>query len=227
VKESRDAWKSKYFDLKNSKNTSNITKAKHHQFPIIWVMLLLELHKYGGMSLRSCRHCLVSFSLILSIDLKRIPSHGSIRNWLLKVSYCKVKSAEKKVGKCVLYVDESIVFGAEKILLILGIKEENISFQRAVIHSDVEVLYVGFGKEWKAEMIAKKIEEIKTNKEISYVVSDQGANLVKAYLQTELTHIEAITQIMANVLKKIYGKNETFDSGCKIDWELSKTLVVE
>ncbi|TAG40479.1 MAG: hypothetical protein EAZ32_06295, partial [Cytophagia bacterium] len=37
VKESRDAWKSKYFDLKNSKNTSNITKAKHHQFPIIWV----------------------------------------------------------------------------------------------------------------------------------------------------------------------------------------------
>ncbi|TAF98581.1 MAG: hypothetical protein EAZ47_00005, partial [Bacteroidetes bacterium] len=206
---------------------SNITKAKHHQFPIIWVMLLLELHKYGGMSLRSCRHCLVSFSLILSIDLKRIPSHGSIRNWLLKVSYCKVKSAEKKVGKCVLYVDESIVFGAEKILLILGIKEENISFQRAVIHSDVEVLYVGFGKEWKAEMIAKKIEEIKTNKEISYVVSDQGANLVKAYLQTELTHIEAITHIMANVLKKIYGKNETFDSGCKIDWELSKTLVVE
>jgi hypothetical protein len=61
LKESRDAWRSKFFDLKNSKNKPKITKAKHHQFSINWVMLLLKLHKYGGMSLRSCRHCLVDF----------------------------------------------------------------------------------------------------------------------------------------------------------------------
>jgi hypothetical protein len=127
-----------------------------------------------------------------------------------------------------LVSDESIVLGAEKILLILGVKEEAISFTQAVNHQDVEVLYVGFDKEWKAEEIKKKIDKIQENKQISYLVSDQGTNLVKAYGSAKLTHIEDINHVLANCLKKIYAKNELFEGfskmvgDCRKSWFLSK-----
>lgn len=229
IKVSRDLWKRKYFDEKDFvKNHPNTANAKYHHYPILWVLLVLELQKYGGMSLRSCRHCLVSMSLVLGLEIKRFPSHSSIRNWLIKVNYAAIRIDILKGGRYIIYVDESIVFGAEKILLILGISQEKVNLNKAVSHEDVEVLYVGFGKEWKAEKIGEKLLKIQENKEISYVVSDQGTNLIKAYQYSKLAHIEDVTYILANSLKKIYNKNEIFDGFCKLigccrkSWYLSK-----
>jgi len=46
----------------------------------------------------------------------RVPSHSSIGNWSCKHGYNRIIEARKQEGACVVYVDESIVFGSEKIL---------------------------------------------------------------------------------------------------------------
>jgi hypothetical protein len=221
---SRDNWKTKYNTLKAESPTSMALegeKARCHQYSTATVALTLELHKYGAMSLRGCRHsvsCMLS-SLGLS---ERIPSHTTIRNWLCKGGLHRIKSGQSASGEYVVYVDESIVFGSEKILLILGVPVSKIPQDRAVIHSDMEVLFVGANAEWKAEHIEAELEKIAQKKQIIYTVSDEGNNLRKAYKSMNYTHIEDCTHILANHLKRLYSTDEDFEAFRKLIGDLRK-----
>ncbi|MFK7906618.1 MAG: hypothetical protein AB8B69_15915 [Chitinophagales bacterium] len=228
---SRDNWKQKYQLLKKTgvKSASlSIEKASKHQYSLSVVTLIIELYKYGGMSLRSCRHSLCCMLQCFGLT-SRVPSHSSIRNWLCKCGIYRVKKNSDKSGKYVIYVDESITFGSEKMLLILGVPVERIRKDRALSHEDMSVLYVGASQEWKGEHIADELQEIATHHEVEYVVSDEGTNLRKAYKTLNYTHVEDCTHILAKYLKRIYEKDADFEAFRKLigklrrDWNLSKT----
>ena len=230
VSHSRDSWKNKY---QNSticlpvKSPLGGEKAKFHQYSLVLVGLLLDFQRYGTLSLRGSRHCLGC--LLLSMGLNgRVPSHSSIRNWSCKHGYNRLMATQKQGGECVVFVDESIVFGSEKILLILGISKDKIPLNRALVHTDVDVLYVGYSNEWKSESIEVELGKIAKYKDISYVVSDEGLNLRKAYNSCKYVHIEDCTHIFANYLKRLYGEDSTFELFKKLigklrqAWNLSK-----
>lgn len=229
MKKSRDAWKSKYMELKGNQAgpLSSCEKAKGHHYSLAIVTLLLELYRYGSMSLRSCRHTLVCLNICFGLEGK-IPSHNSIRNWLCKSGLHRLNRSGDSAGDYIVWVDESISFGSEKILLILGIEESSMPKGRSLCHSDVEVLHVEVSKEWKGEDIAKKLEAISRNKTIKYAVSDEGLNLRKAYKSLNCVHIEDCTHILANHLKRLYAEDEGFKEFCKLigrlrqKWNLSK-----
>jgi len=157
----------------------------------------------------------------------RVPSHISIRNWGCKHGYNRVLETQKQRGEYTIFVDESMVFGSEKILLILGISKDKIHLDRAVLHTDMDILYGGYNQQWKAESIADELHKIAKYKEISYVVSDEGLNLRKAYNACNYIH-EDSTHIFANYLKKLYGEESTFESFRELIgklrqlWNLSK-----
>jgi len=227
--ESRDNWKHKCMTSKQSSSLDLFTdhKAKGHHYSLVLVTLLVDLYRYGSMSLRSCRHTLISLSFCLGLA-QRIPSHTSIRNWLCKCGSYRLDTSSSQSGAYVVYVDESISFGSEKILLMLGVASSDLPQDRSLAHSDMEVLYVGVSKEWKGEQIAKELANISANKTINYVVSDQGLNLRKAYKLLNYKHIEDCTHLLANHLKKLYGQDETFMAFSQLigklrqKWNLSK-----
>lgn len=229
--DSRAVWKQKFMALKKtSKATGFLTsqKAAKHHYNLAIVVLIVELYKYGGMSLRSCRHSLCCMLLSLGLSHK-VPSHSSIRNWLCKCGIYRVQKTRDLKGEYVIYVDESITFGSEKMLLIIGVNLEAVNFERALVHSDMSVLYVGASNEWKGHQIKKVIEKIAADKVIKYVVSDEGRNLLKAYKLLDYKHIEDCTHIFANHLKRIYNKDCEFEAFRKLigklrrDWNLSKS----
>lgn len=89
-----------------------------------------------------CRHCVFCMG---AIGLRfRIPSHNSIRNWACKCGYFRVNCNQVREGSHVVYVDESIVFGSEKNLLILGFPTHKTPLDRSVSDSDVEVALCGY-----------------------------------------------------------------------------------
>jgi hypothetical protein len=230
VKSSRELWKTKYHNLQNQPTPHSVLsgeKAARHQYSLALIALLLEFHKYGGMSLRSCRHCLGCLLVTLGLS-SRIPSHSSIRNWLCKGGSHRISVGRETTGNYILYVDESIVFGSEKILLVIGVKQDNVPTTRALSHSDMEVLYVGASQEWKGEDIEVVLTQIALHKQINYVVSDEGHNLKKAYNSLNYKHIEDCTHILAKYLKKIYHDDADFETFRKLigklrrDWNLSK-----
>ena len=231
--QSRDNWKNKYKSLQldgKSSSSSDLVegpRAKGHHYSLLLVSLVVELYKYGGMSLRSCRHSLCCMLICLGLSDK-LPSHNTIRNWLCKCGYYRMKSQQRHEAPYVIYVDESIHFGSEKILLILGVPYDNIPHSRSLGHTDMEVLHIGVSKEWKAEAIAEELSNIEQTKPIEYVVSDEGNNLRKAYKILKYSHIEDCTHIFANHLKRIYEKDTDFDNFRKLigklrqKWNLSK-----
>lgn len=221
---SRDKWKEKH-DMLKADSPKNMAlageTARCHQYSTAMVALSLELHKYGGMSLRSCRHSVGCMLVSLGLS-ERIPSHTTIRNWLCKGGLHRITSGQSISGKYVVYVDESIVFGSEKILLILGISVDKIPHDRALMHSDMEVLFVGTSAEWKAEHIEVELKKIGQQKEIVYIVSDEGNNLRKAYKSMNYTHIEDCTHILANHLKRLYSTDVDFEAFRKLIGDLRK-----
>lgn len=227
---SRDSWKEKHKLEKNRTQSCSILegeKAERHHYSIALTSLVIELYKYGGMSLRSCRHCLSCMFICLGMH-GQIPSHSSIRNWICKCGIYRVRMRPASSEGQVIFVDESITFGSEKILLILGVCESKIKTKKALTHEDMCVLYVCAGKEWKGERIKEEIEKIAQREKIKYVVSDQGTNLRKAYKLLNYNHIEDCTHVLANCLKSIYEKDEDFETFRKLigklrqSWNLSK-----
>ena len=223
---SRDKWRSKALS-KGSSPVLSAVKASGHQYPLQMILLVLYFQVYGRMSLRSCRHCIGRMFFVLGLSC-RVPSHSSIRNWICKQGYFRLREAEERTGSYVVYVDESISFGSEKILLILGTREDKLPSQRAIRHGDVEVLYVGIGREWKSEDIASALGKVGGNKHVSYVISDQGTNIGKACKSSQHVQIYDCTHRFANYLKDIHDKTPQFEAFCKLigtlrkSWNLSK-----
>ena len=223
LKHSRDLWRTKYKSKDSLVDFLDFgtKKAKHHQYSLVVILWVLQMQNYGAMSLRSCRHCVSSLYLVLNLS-GRVPSHGSIRNWLCKQGIYRLQESCNRSERKVLYVDESIILGGEKILLILGISSDKIPSEGSVRHQDVEVLHVSSEKEWKAETIVPILTKIGKNGGISYIVSDQGCNLTKAYKLSQYVHIEDCTHILANFLKKIYEKYPLFEAFRKLIGEVRK-----
>ena len=202
-------------------------KASGHQYSLAVVCLILELHKYGAMSLRGCRHAVGCMLVALGLSA-RLPSHSTIRNWLCKGGLHRLETGMGAEGEYVVYVDESIVFGSEKILLVLGVPVVKIPTTRSLTHSDMEVLYVGANTEWKAQHIEVELEKIGKKKPIVYVVSDEGNNLRKAYKSLKYTHIADCTHVLANYLKRLYDSDADFASFRELighlrkQWNLSR-----
>ncbi|MFK7950095.1 MAG: hypothetical protein AB8G11_21065 [Saprospiraceae bacterium] len=226
---SRDKWKSKYQaeKLVCKKVLLDSKKAKGHHYNLVLVVLMIELYKYGSMSLRSCRHTISCLYLCLGLEGK-IPCHNSIRNWICKCGLSRVKNTSIQNDSYVIYVDESISFGSEKILLILGVNMNNIPKSRSLCHADMEVLDVEIGQEWKGDQVAESLKKATLNKTIKYVVSDQGNNLRKAYKILNYKHVEDCTHVFANDLKRLYKSDEDFIMFSKLigklrqKWNLSK-----
>jgi len=207
---SRDHWRRKYFSLKNGQGDAN-SKAKRHQYALCWVQFCLRCHQYGGLGLRACRHCLSCMYLCLNIQ-GRVPSHVSIRNWIIKQGYYQVYDLAKPQGEWVIWVDESVVLGAESILLVLGMPLQEWHFERPLGVRDTHVLWVESRQGWTVQQIQSILQKVKDMVDVQYVVSDQGINLCKAYAQVGLTHIPDCSHVLANGMEKLYKNDPTFDS---------------
>jgi hypothetical protein len=221
---SRDLWKGKC-QLKGSiggdLESLDHRKARYHQYELWVILLLLEWYSYGSMSLRSCRHTLLKMVLVLGLST-RIPSHSSLRNWFCKLGHYRLEGGSQGGVPMVVFVDESIVIGGEKVLLILGTPCFNSTPESVLAHEDMSVLYVGFGKEWKSEIIESKLESIAKRNPISYVVSDRGTNLIKCFNSGNYINISDITHVFANDLKRLYEKDEIFVEFTKLIGQVRK-----
>ena len=221
--ESRNLWKSKYQQLQKERKIGSIfegEKASRHQYSLLLVLLLLKWQKYGRMSFRSCRHCLCELCLVLGLSV-RLPSAVSLRWWACKYGYFQVSKPPLDCLPYVLYLDESIVLGGEKILLILG-RRESFLCEKSPNFSATEVLWVGSSGSWNGDEIAKILGKLSAHYSISYLVSDCGTNLIKSYKSVDYLHIEDCTHQFANILKKLYKGDDYFEEFSKKAKEIRK-----
>lgn len=207
LKKNRDKWKSKYRVLNSSVKLANLT---HHQYPLELIWLGIYMRICLNISLRGVSQSLAGFGLVMGLNLPKLHS-TTIRNWSLKYGhYCLNKSPQK--GEYALICDESIVIGQEQVLLVLAVPIGYKSYIKPLEMCAVQVLEIEVKSSWKSADIALCLRRQldKAGLEISYVISDNGAALNGAYKLCKLKKIDDCMHRMANVLKKLYGKDAAF-----------------
>lgn len=224
---SRDYWKTKTKSLSSKTSTCKSVllfegnSAKHHSYSLLLVAFCANIQSYGAMSLRSCTHILLCLQLVLGTD-KRVPSYSSVRIWVCKLGKHRIENQESSTEKWIYWVDESIHIGNEKILLILGIPENQLHFGRSLCLSELRILHMSVSTQWKGEEIALILEELKKRFPLSYLVSDEGNNLKKSYQLSECLHISDCTHALTKGIEKAYKDKAVFIEFCHFTGSLRK-----
>ena len=216
-KASRDQWKSKYKSLKSGQSPSKngwSVHAKGHSYSLGMMKLVLLMSVYGGMSLRSCRHSLICMVLSLGLSVQ-VPTHVTIRNWLIKHGYgrlqqvLKGEKGEKKSNYCA-FVDESMIIGGQKLLLVLGKPLSEEGFEEALQVCEMQVFYLGLAKSWNKKKVSEVLNTLKTTHEIRYVVSDGGSTLLSAIKSSGLVSVRDCSHAYARALENQYGADPRY-----------------
>lgn len=156
---------------------------------------------------------LVNFYLNLNI---KTPSHVTIISWVKKMGIYKLTQLKEKSDDWILMIDESIEFGHDKLLLILGIRESDINFGQALSYHDMTCLKLKASSSWKGEDIKKVLDELTLELgTIKYVVADMGNSIKKALRLCSINHVEDINHKISWFIKELYKDDEHFKSYSK------------
>ena len=93
----------------------------------------------SSIGLRASAKSMTNYSDALNIS-DFVPCWQTGRDWLLKLGLYKLNEPKGYSDDWIWITDHSIQLGAEKILLVLGIKEQNIPSERALTFDDLAPL---------------------------------------------------------------------------------------
>lgn len=220
LKKSRLGWKNKSMShLKSLREAEKQFKKGvkeekecpiNHSYSIDEISLALQIRKNGKCSLRSTQAILKILMLFLGLEL-RIPSHESISLWEQRVGLYAIKDNNYTNDEYAIIIDESIMIGKEKILLILGVNLSSYSFENSLTFSNIEVLSIGISQSWKWSDIVAQIKGLQAKGlQIKYGISDSGSNILKALVQQGITRISDCTHALGKLLEKQYKKDADF-----------------
>ncbi|MEM1214554.1 MAG: hypothetical protein AAGJ82_02630 [Bacteroidota bacterium] len=126
-----------------------------------------------------------------------------------------------------IFVDESIGIGKQKLLLILAIDLSEYSFEKAPRLEDVSVLDMSIASSWKSEKMQARLALLKQRGfEIKYGVSDGGASVVKSLADADIPRVADCTHVFGNLIKNRYSQSEHFHDFCRFCRRLTLQVMI-
>ena len=224
--ESRDNFRTKYYDLKNlykelEKTKREIEKEekkrvsqnpKHHSFSTVMIRVILTITLRSGIKFRALEKDGLIRAEIIE-DYNEAPSHVTIRNWTLKVGFYELTRAKEKAKDWIILLDHSIKFGQEKIFVVFGIREKDfLKLNRPLQYSDLVPLIINPEAKWNGILVLKEILELeKELGKIKYAVGDYGSDLKKGLQLGGIIHIHDLSHMISLVTEKIYDKDKRYN----------------
>ncbi|MCK5535655.1 MAG: hypothetical protein KAI79_02450 [Bacteroidales bacterium] len=155
------------------------------------------------------------------------PSHSTIILWTKKFGLYHIEREIPISDDWVIILDESIEFGNEKMLVVLGIREQDIDYNKALQYQDLECLALKISSSWKGVEIKKVLDEVQSKVgEIKYAIADMGNAIKKALAISGISHVEDLTHKLSWIIKNIFEKNEEFIAYTKNLAHLRKTMAL-
>lgn len=217
VSENRDKWRSRCRFLENGVQARTVNKRKPkvssekiqgHQYSALVVRLCISAYILGNCGLRSSIKILSTLSIIVGLELGKLPAKSSLENWLKKLGYSIYVSDLPQYPECSygLIIDESMVIGQERMFVILGMYSLKTGSE-ALEMSQIKVLHMGVQPSWTGEQIAATIKKVteKEGKPPDYIISDGGITMIKGIMNAGLVRICDIGHEVARLTKKHYG----------------------
>ena len=191
---------------------SGTHKPKHHSYTTHLITMACNLMNYTGIGARTCLKALQVITHLVDLDQK-LPCRSTIAVWNRKLARsCTSHSSLPGEAKWALLIDESITIGSNKILLILGVCLDEFKFTRPICLEDCHVLSATLRRSWTGQAVADQIDELRhSGFQIDYLVSDQGANLIKAAKLAKLERVDDCAHYFSTVLRQQYLQSTGFE----------------
>jgi hypothetical protein len=155
----------------------------------------------------SCRAIEISIR-IFGIEMP-LPSWYSCRLWLMRLGYYKLNRAKVKADDWVWIIDHSVQIGAEKCLVILGVRLSNLPIGRSLTYEDVEPIELVPVTKSNGAIVYEQLNAAAEKTGVpSEIVADKGADIKSGIDRFCAEHqgtryIYDIKHALAILLKKI------------------------
>lgn len=167
-------------------------------------------------SFRAISKTIVLLNIYLDLNLKT-PSHVTILIWAKKkTGIYFLNSQKEKSDDWIILIDESVEFGNDKLLVILGIREAHIDFSRPLNYQDVTCLKLIASSSWTGEQINEVINGLTTEiGNIKYAVADMGNAIKKALRLASIPHAHDINHKLSWFIKELLKDDTDFQAYSK------------
>jgi hypothetical protein len=147
-----------------------------------------------------------------------IPSWYAGRLWLLKLGYYKLTRIKEHADDWIWIVDHSIQLGADKCLVILGIRASKLPSNRPLTLTDVEPIELLPVKKSNGDIVYKQLQEaVKKTGVPRAIVGDEGSDLKSGInkfreANKSIAYIHDIKHKVAILLKRALKNDKAWQS---------------
>ena len=188
----------------------------HHQYSIGHITLFVSLVLSAAASFRCASRAIETVIPSLELSLSS-PSWFSGRLWLFRLGYFKLTRPKERAGDWVWIVDHTVQLGAEKCLVILGIRLSNLPAPGDCLsQEDVEPIALFPVKQSNGEVVFQQLEDTIPKTGVPReIIGDQGSDLksgIEKFCQEhqETCYVYDIKHKTAAVLKHELQKDEAW-----------------
>ncbi|MCB9039599.1 MAG: hypothetical protein H6557_23525 [Lewinellaceae bacterium] len=138
-------------------------------------------------------------------------------NWVQRCGLHALKLTHGLKGEYVGILDASIQIGKEQLLLLLGVKADAASCGRPLCIEDVSVLGMEVQSSWTGAAVADFIRRnmcLRPAATLSYVICDQGTNLLAALRALGLPWVSDCSHVMMNLAKALFKDDKALSRLC-------------
>jgi hypothetical protein len=166
----------------------------HHQYSVGHVMLFTSLVLSDAASLRCASSAMETILSALHFSLP-CPSWSTGRLWILRLGYYKLARSKERADDWVWLVDHTIQLGAEKCLVILGLRLRDLPPSgRCLSHQDVEPIALFPVQKSNREIVYQQLEETAEKTGVPReIIGDHGSDLKSGVERFCQTHPETCT----------------------------------
>ena len=224
LESSREAHKQKHKDFREqskshkSKVGSESGQGRNHdigghKYGSTLVSLCVSLYILAGCSFRGVNRVLGCLKSEYGVIRGAILSKSSIENWVQKLGYYQYTHYGENLyeGDYGLIIDECMVIGQERLMVVLGIDAVKTGTE-ATVMEDVRLLAIAVKKSWKAEDVQELFEEVqkKIGKRAAYLICDGGNNLIKGSKLFDISRICDVGHEVAKCVEQVYKNEDVF-----------------
>lgn len=170
------------------------------------------LYTYAGNSFRGAERAMEEFNFVFPFLGLDIPSHVTIREWVLKAGLAELSREKKAIEDYAVIIDESITIAEHKVLMTLAVPARQDGHPLACSDADVVDIHVAGSHKGKDVRDAIERTTGTLGKAPSYAVTDNGRNLVKGLSDAGIDNHKDIGHTFGTFLKAVYDGDEEFSA---------------
>ena len=138
------------------------------------MIVAVLLCAYAGCSFREAKRSMEVFNFVFPFLGLDIPSHVTIREWLLKAGLAELRHKKKAIEDYAVIMDESITIAEHKLLMTLAVPARQGGHPLACSDAEVVDIHVAGSHKGKDILEAIKRTTEALGKVPSYAVTDNG-----------------------------------------------------